>query len=79
MNLRTFHITVQWLIKPSGPQKTVTPVTFPIAMIIITCQSLYKDLGINCNTTFLVQKNVLLDYSTPKVLRYNLWGKHAST
>ena len=50
MNLRTFHITVQWLIKPSGPQKTVTPVTFSIAMIIMACQSLYKDLGINCNT-----------------------------
>ena len=63
MNLRTFHITVQWLIKPSGPQKTVTPVIFSIAMIIMACQSLYKNLGINCNTTFqlfLVQKNVLL-------------------
>ena len=30
-HLRTFHITVQRLIKPTGPQKILTPVTFPIA------------------------------------------------
>ena len=34
--LLTFHIIVQRLIKPTGPQKTVTPVTFPIAMYMIT-------------------------------------------
>ena len=31
----TFHITVQWLIKPNGPQTMVTPVTFAIANIIL--------------------------------------------
>ena len=34
-HLRTFHITVQRLIKPTGPQKILPPVTFPMANIYV--------------------------------------------